>query len=235
MRRDVVGVRVTPVGPAGPDREQLGWLPGAERRRAAGHRDPADVRRALTAAVAVRVLLAERVGADPAGVALERATEGRLVVRHPAGWHVGVSHSGGIVVCAVAPRPVGVDVETRPGPVVDAVLARRTCTPEEVAALDPLDEGARAEALLRAWVRKEAVAKAVGQGLHLPFDRLDVRRGSVVVPGTAGRWGVRDLALPDPSGEGPVAAVAAAGRWWRVDPRRPDRPGGGPQPGRRPI
>lgn len=95
----------------------------------------------------------------------------------------------------------------------DAVVVR-TCTVGERRALS---RGAadRGEAFGRCWVRKEAVAKALGAGLRLPFDPLDVRTDAVAVPGAAGAWRVRDLDAEF----GYVGAVAAAAA--------PTRPGGG--------
>lgn len=83
----------------------------------------------------------------------------------------------------------------------------------------------RGEAFGRCWVRKEAVAKALGAGLRLPFDPLDVRTDAVAVPGAAGAWRVRDLDAEF----GYVGVGAAAGRWWRpvVTTATPARPGGG--------
>lgn len=57
------------------------------------------------------------------------------------------------------------------------------------------------------------MAKALGAGLRLPFDPLDVRTDAVAVPGAAGAWRVRDLDAEF----GYVGAAAAA----------PARPGGG--------
>lgn len=216
MVRAAVLVRFTSVTPSGPDRGQLAWLPAEERARAARHRHEADARRSLTGAVAARVLLADTARIDPATVRLERDPHGRPVVEHPDGWHVSVSHAGGLVVCAAATRPVGVDLEAPPAPPFDPALAARICTPAEVDELERLRPEAQPDALVRAWVRKEAVAKALGRGLGQPFDLLDVRRDAVAVPGEHGRWTVRDLSPARATGAEPIAAVAAPGRWWRV-------------------
>lgn len=76
---------------------------------------------------------------------------------HPA-LHISLSHSGGLVVCAAAAVPVGVDVELprplRPG------LAARWFHPDEQALLarDPA-------AFFDLWMAKEAVLKEIGCGL----------------------------------------------------------------------
>lgn len=86
---------------------------------------------------------------------------------------VSLSHSGTRILCAVAlSRRVGVDVERiRPRREWDG-LARFTLHPGERSAIDALGEQLRWEAFYRAWTRKEALAKALGAGLAMPFDRI---------------------------------------------------------------
>lgn len=83
---------------------------------------------------------------------------------------VSVSHSGGIVACAVAEAAVGVDVETRP-PRDAEMLAARYFTAAEAAwiAADP------AARFLELWVLKEAYLKAAGLGLAGGLDSLECR------------------------------------------------------------
>ena len=80
-----------------------------------------------------------------------------------AGVHVSVAHTRTRIHVAAARGPVGVDVEE-----VDAVAAHPVAdvllSPAERAAGHPLD----AESLTRTWVRKEALLKATGHGLHVP-------------------------------------------------------------------
>ena len=85
---------------------------------------------------------------------------------HPA-LHISLSHSGGIVVCAAAAVPVGVDIElprpVRPG------LAARWFPPDEQALLarDPT-------AFFDLWMAKEAVLKEIGCGLAAGLRQVHV-------------------------------------------------------------
>lgn len=83
---------------------------------------------------------------------------------------VSVSHSGDVVVCAVAEAVVGVDVESRP-PRDAAALAERYFTAAEAAwvAAGP------AARFLTLWVLKEAYLKATGLGLAGGLDSLECR------------------------------------------------------------
>jgi len=116
--------------------------------------------------------------------------------------HFNVSHSGEWGLIAVSVEcAVGVDIE-RPRIFRNpAGLARRLCSARE---LEHVRGGEDQAALLRLWVRKEAVAKADGSGLVLALERFDVMEALV-----AGKWLVDDLVAPAP---GYVAAVA-----WRAD------------------
>uniref|UniRef100_UPI003BEF4834 4'-phosphopantetheinyl transferase family protein n=1 Tax=Burkholderia arboris TaxID=488730 RepID=UPI003BEF4834 len=83
-----------------------------------------------------------------------------------------LSHCETRVTCVASGAiPCGVDVERlrcRPGrAVMDACLA-----PSEQVRIGQLDDSVRDATFLRLWTLKEAVAKGVGMGLHLPFREL---------------------------------------------------------------
>ena len=92
-----------------------------------------------------------------------RVGAGKPAFRDRPELHFSLSHGGGIAACAVADRPVGVDVEG-PHPVSEALL-RRYFTAEEREAAEPL----------RLWTLKESCCKMTGRGLaalteiHLKF------------------------------------------------------------------
>ena len=74
-----------------------------------------------------------------------------------------LSHSGDFVACAVAERPVGVDIETfRP---LRAQLACRVCCEEEAGYVFP-DGDFDVRRFLRLWTAKEAVLKCTGEGIR---------------------------------------------------------------------
>lgn len=71
-----------------------------------------------------------------------------------------LSHTKGILACAVSDRPVGIDVEGI-RPVLPSVL--RKMTERERAYILSADD--QAEAFMRVWTMKEACIKMTGQGL----------------------------------------------------------------------
>ena len=207
--REPVASRVGAVAPGGPPAAARVVLTPAERARGERFARPDDAHRHLTARITLRALVGDRLGIDPATVVVGADERGRPVLPAEEGWWISVAHSGSICVCALARRPVGVDVEVVGAGAgdawaVDDLLVRRTCTPAERRALDASDPPDREVALRRAWVRKEAVAKGLGLGLRVPFDHLDVRHDAVGGPGAAARWRVRDLDVGPGRGWRPV-------------------------------
>jgi 4'-phosphopantetheinyl transferase len=193
----------------------VGLLDPAERERWAGYRSDADRERFLVGCGLAKAAIAARTGQRPADVSLDRTCRqcgrphGKPSVRPDGtpsgGLELSVAHSGDLVAVAVAMAPVGVDVEQLDGRRHElgggdsASLARMVLAEPERAALAAVHPSGRARAFLVAWTRKEAVTKATGDGLRVPF-------GDVVVLGPdAGA--PRLLAWPYPRDPGSVSLL----------------------------
>lgn len=143
-----------------PDADRL--LTATELDRAERFRRPEDRARFRSAHVLARLVVAELAGLAADEVVVRQTcrwcggSHGRPVVEHPAGVFVGWSHAGERVVAAATEiGSVGVDVEP-----VAAVAAARV--PEDAAA----------------WVRKESLLKATGDGLTIPVELADTGPGA---------------------------------------------------------
>jgi 4'-phosphopantetheinyl transferase len=172
-------------------------LPEAERDA------PAPIR---VARAATRIVLAERLGADPITVAISREcahcghhAHGRPTLVANDQLSFSLSHSGSYAVIALAGDGalVGVDVEEiRARARIDA-LAERVLNDEEHAAWSTLaNEDERLHSFLAVWTAKEAYLKALGIGITTRLRD---------VPSAVAGWSTRPLEL----GEGRVGAVAA--------------------------
>lgn len=184
-------------------------LPSDERARAARFRRPASRARFVAGRVVLRELL---------GRCVQRAASDGPFVSSPAGKpHLlagpsfSISHSGNMVLVALARADVGVDVEA-PRPLRDPVtLARRWLDPPAAEDLAGMDPGARPAAFLALWTRHEAVLKCRGVGLA----------GS---PSQSDGLTVRSLTLPN-SYTGAIAAPAPFALWqWTWPPDAPVEP-----------
>ena len=87
--------------------------------------------------------------------------------------HISIAHTQGLIACAMADAPVGLDTERLHRRVAPA-LARRILSAPEQAAYAALPEAARGAFLLRRWVVKEAHLKRTGEGLAGGMARLTV-------------------------------------------------------------
>lgn len=190
-------------------------LNSAERARGERLHGREEQRRHITARHAVRVLLSGYLGSAPEGLRFEDAALGkpRLASPHAAtGLEFNLAHAGHWVYAVVSRCcAVGIDIErtdrgesggSRPGAFM---------TPTEARHVASLPSEARPLATLQLWTRKEAVAKALGRGLAMRMDTLEVGLGET---GTFARLRLDALDEPDvlvrglPCAEGYSAALA---------------------------
>jgi 4'-phosphopantetheinyl transferase len=194
------------------------WLSPDERsRRDAFHFD-AHRHRFVIGRLLLRRLAGEYLSCDPAGVTFVYGDRGKpRVAPDAAGRRLefNVAHSDDRAMLAFAwNRPLGVDLERiRENVDVDA-LANLTLSPGERSSWARLVGPERRLAFFRAWARKEALIKAVGDGLAMDLLSFDVS----VTPGQpprltrldggdarlAGAWWLSDIEADD----GFVAAIA---------------------------
>jgi 4'-phosphopantetheinyl transferase len=183
---------------------------GEERERAARFHRREDGERFLFAHGTLRLVLADYLRCDPLALRFGAHANGKPFVEG-ANIEFNLSHSGALALIAVARgRRVGVDVEqVRPMSDLERI-AGRVCTPGELATLAGLAESQRDRAFLAMWARKEALAKATGEGIGGVFrDARDAPADPDV------EWTLADLSdLP-----GYVACVAAEGVGWRISRR----------------
>ena len=161
-----------------------------ERARAGRFRFPDDSLRFILARGLLRTLLERCTGIPAAHVRFEYCPHGRPSLQREAGCpdvRFSVAHSKTMVALAFAlDRNVGVDLEPLVPP-DDALgrpeVYRRILSAAELSRIEQSPPSDRARLVLASWVRKEACLKALGLGLSMPPDQLDVTDGVVTVLG----------------------------------------------------
>ncbi|MFJ9318864.1 4'-phosphopantetheinyl transferase family protein [Streptomyces globisporus] len=175
-----------------------GLLAPWERHRLAGIRVPARRDDVVAARLLLRLCASRVTGLPPRAVepaqrcpGCGRDGHGRPYLPDHPGLGASFSHADGLAAAVVGPGPVGIDVEPltrRPGPV--PVLRRLLPHDEVDAACAEPDPG---PALLRLWVRREALFKAGRDDVPLTA-WTDRRRAAVVAlaaaDGATGATGV---------------------------------------------
>lgn len=135
----------------------------------------------------------------PDGLTLGRTPEGKPVFPEAPEFHFNLSHAAGWAVCAVAPCPVGVDLEGERPLRANVVRHFSPAEQAQLAVLPP-------SAFFDLWVLKEAAAKCTGHcGMR------GVLRGSEVTlrPLSVGVDGIWAALVPFPA-PGLHLAVCAA-------------------------
>ena len=197
-------------------------LTADEQERAARFRFPEHRDRFIAARSGLRELLGAYLGDPAATLRFRQGARGKPALAGEAtGLHFNLSHSGDRVLYAVARREVGVDLEVMDRQVDIAAVAERICTMREWTAFQALSAERQRDAFFSCWTRKEAVAKAIGEGLASGLSTLETcfrqdegPNGRVSLRDTVGReWSVLNVPL-DPGWVGALAAAGTDG-WWR--------------------
>lgn len=158
-------------------------LSSDERERVSAFRSEVHARRYAVARVALRCVLAERLGAAAGTLRFSYSPFGRPELarsQNEAGLRFSVSRSHELALIAVGTGvPIGVDVEhLRQIEDLDE-LVQLFFSSEEISALSALPPADRLERFFTCWTRKEAYLKATGLGLSSPLDGFAV----TVAPG----------------------------------------------------
>jgi 4'-phosphopantetheinyl transferase len=149
----------------------------------------------------LRYVAGAHLGIAPSAVPIVILTSGKPVLdgRGDGTLEVSLTHTGPWVAIAVSRAgAVGIDIESTERTVDHDAISRRYFAAEERTAVQALAGSAQREAFFRVWARKEAIAKATGDGLAGTLTAF-------AVPAAA------DAALP-------ITRAAAAwddrGTWW---------------------
>ncbi len=128
----------------------------------------------------LRRALSQTLGLPPTSLLIARGPAGKPFLAMPAdsGIDFSLSHTEGMVAVALSGAGnIGVDVESVDrGNLPREDFSAFGLSSEETAHLAALSEPDRSDAFFDWWTTREAVAKADGRGLSLPFTRIRIDR-----------------------------------------------------------
>lgn len=156
----------------------LELLDDEERMRALRFRREHDRIAYVAAHALLRLVVGKRVGASPSSLIISRGGFGKpfIDMEEFRGMDVSLSHTPGMVAVAVSTSGrVGVDVEAvEHERVLSSDLAAYGLSAEEIMMLELMKSSERCSAFIELWTAREAVAKADGRGLSLPFSSIRI-------------------------------------------------------------
>ena len=171
-------------------------LSANEHLRAAGYHHDHDRRRFIITRVALRLLLARHTGMQPGKIIFQQ-TENQKPCISSADKPVfyNISHSGDLIVIAVANQPVGIDIEHLRQDFNTADVLGACFSADEQLHIQHAKDGI--SAFYRLWTRKEALLKATGKGVDddmINVPALDgVHEVAAGVIGSAESWVVQSM------------------------------------------
>ena len=147
-----------------------------ERARAERFHAGRERRRFTVARATLRTLIGEQTGLSPATVVFAQTQFGKPYLENPAtSLYFNVSHSAERAIYAISRSCMpGVDIEHVDRTVDHDAIARRFFAHREYGELQRVAASDRKRAFLAYWTCKEAVAKAIGRGLQVPLNRIEV-------------------------------------------------------------
>lgn len=165
-------------------------LDAAERAQADRFRRREDRTRYIAAHALTRVTLGQVTGTAPRELLLSTGPHGKPCLQDRDGVHFNLTHTEGLVGCALHDAPVGCDAE-KSDRVVDTGVFDLLAARERQWLLGVRSAQQRNQAFVRLWVVKEAFAKCLGFGLALDpstyaFELEDGAARLVETPATIG-------------------------------------------------
>lgn len=152
-------------------------LSAEERERCGRFRFERDRAQYLVSHALVRLSLSEYEGIDPASWVFAKNPWGKPIVQGPEGASAvlfSLSHTEGLVGCAISHSQVGLDVEHLNRRHTDwSGISHLAMRPSELSYVTSVAPHERIRAILRLWTLKESYLKAKGQGLSTNISSLE--------------------------------------------------------------
>lgn len=225
-----VEVRLAELSPqlAAAQSDGVTWLSNEERRRLDGMRSEIRRRQYLAGHWLLRCLAADAFGGAARQWLLTASAEGVPILQssaHSTGQAIpaSLSHSANWVAAAIAPFPVGIDLECESKPRDLLALADEAFSPAECAELRLLPADEHAAAFYLYWTLKEATGKREGHGLRTEAARRQQPIRVEAADAEVVSWQFANCSLAVAGQAGMSIRVSglpaeARQRYWRITP-----------------
>ena len=152
--------------------EYLAMLPAKAKQRVLQYVRAEDLQRSLFGELLVRRMVSEKLNIPFGEIEIGFSSKGKPMLKGKNDLHFNLSHSGHWVVCAIANKPVGIDVEViQPGKLK---IAKRFFTDTEIKNLRSKEEQEQLHYFFDLWTLKESYLKVLGKGLTLALNSFSV-------------------------------------------------------------
>jgi 4'-phosphopantetheinyl transferase len=125
----------------------------------------------ITAEIFIQRIANNHLGIAREKLIIDKNKYGKPFLVHFPNIHYNVSHTKGLIVCAISNHCVGIDVERiKPfnKPIVERFFSRNEC---EYVFVSKENQDKR---FAEIWTKKEAYVKWLGKGMEVPFESFDV-------------------------------------------------------------
>ncbi|MBL7793514.1 MAG: 4'-phosphopantetheinyl transferase superfamily protein [Saprospiraceae bacterium] len=204
----------------------LDLLSADEVDRARRFRFETDQKRFISSRGLLRLILGSYLGQPPHALQFAYTAKGKPVLAAEFSSEAlcfNLSHAGSFALYAVTRgRNVGIDIEHMRDQIDVDQIAGRFFSPGEIRSLEQVHGSNRKELFFQYWTRKEALIKAIGEGLSFPLEQLDVSSINGKAFHTENSlWYIQDL-FPGPGYTGAIALAEkdCALSCWEFDIQR---------------
>jgi len=151
-------------------------LSSSERHYSDRYVRSADRHRAVVSRGLLRHLIGQYLAVAPNDVLISVGDHGKPFISHPMRFNV--THSGDVVAFAFCiGREVGIDVERIDPDINTMMLAQNVFSASELKQFEALTHHEQVSAFFVSWTRKEALLKALGDGLTKPLCGIEMSVG----------------------------------------------------------
>lgn len=148
-----------------PEQDWRDVLSDDEQQRVASYHFSADALRYAASRYWLRKVLAQHLGTSAQRVAFIYGEFGKPALQPDSALHFSMSHTDGLTLIATGDKPLGVDVE-KLRTWNEAASRPPYFQPHELARIAACDERGRDALCWSLWTAKEALLKAIGDGIR---------------------------------------------------------------------